>query len=201
MERLSRLITWLSKAFDLLIITPLAWILLGVFYMFYYPITSRPMKRLAWVFNGWMLWGALFGWTISSGLSQISDANLHKGSGYMWYGEFSERRVKVSEAEYRRENLVDGLFLTSLGLGFWVFLARAGRDEAAKAKTEADSLQAYADWLNAYRNALTAALDDATRERAEAVANSSPEVLDAQAKVPWVIRIHLPSYRTGKDLP
>ena len=54
------------------------------------------MKRIAWVFNAWMLWGALFGYLIIISLTTILDAFHHSGPGYIWY-EQPERCEKVSE--------------------------------------------------------------------------------------------------------
>ena len=151
------------------------------------------MKRIGWVFNTWVLWGALFGCVIIHGVTTIQDARQHHGPGRVWYED--ESSEYVPEAEYKRHECGMGIMMLSLGLLFWIQWARIARDDSAKAKADLEGLRAYADWLNAYRNALTDALDAATRERAVAAANSSAEVLDAQGSVPLAIRIHLPSYR------
>lgn len=182
MERLSRLSTWLSEAYDLWIATPLAWILLGVFYMFYYPITSLRMKRIAWMFNGWMILGCLFGGMMLEGLSRITGANQHKGPGWVSYGESEPE--KVSEAEYKRHTRGEGMAALFMGLMFWLVVAWAYRDNRRKERTEARWNEARRAERQAYLTALRSALDDATRERAEAEAEAkeSPEYRAALAE-------------------
>lgn len=114
------------------------------------------MKRIAWVFNGYMIWAAFSGWLIIEGLSWIRDMIQH--------------------ARFHRGAQLGATFgLLFVGGSFWVMCAMAMR----RAKAEADHQEACYKWADAYRKALLGFLDDPTRQRAVIAVNSCQEVRDA----------------------
>ncbi len=98
-------------------------------------LVRRSSRIVKWIFNSYMIWGAVLGWLITSSVVRLLDTESHKGSGVVHYGdgerspEWSER---VSEREYKRHNDVMGGMMLLLGCGLWYYVARAGRDEATK---------------------------------------------------------------------
>lgn len=93
-----------------------------------------PTHIMKWLFNGFMLWGAVLGWLIVSSAVNIIDTARHNGSGVVHYsdGEHSpEWSEKVSESQYKRHNyLISGIML-SLGVFLWVTVARTARNQTA----------------------------------------------------------------------
>ena len=85
---------------------------------------------MRWLFNGFMIWGAVLGWLIVSSAVRLIDTARHKGPGVVHYGdgerspEWSER---VSESRYKRHNYVMSGMMLSLGIYLWVVVARAAR--------------------------------------------------------------------------
>ena len=68
-----------------------------------------------------MLWGAGLGWVIASGVGQIREAIEHEGSGRVDYEYTSDM---VDEHQYKRHNVVMGIFAIGLGAVFWVLILK-----------------------------------------------------------------------------
>jgi hypothetical protein len=95
------------------------------------------MKRVKWIFNPLMIWGAVLGFIIFNALGTIQDTWNHRGAAYVSY-EQPDRTVKVAERQYKRNNYAAGVMMLSLGLIMWVVVARGARDEAAKTSRPAN---------------------------------------------------------------
>ena len=90
------------------------------------------MKR---IFNPLMIWGAVLGFLIFSGLGMIRDAWNHRGAGAVTY-EQPDRTVRVSEIEYKRHEYTMGGLMLALGLSLWVVLAKNAKDVSKQVKNE-----------------------------------------------------------------
>ncbi len=89
------------------------------------------MKRFKWIFNSFMIWGAVLGFVIFTSLGTIRDTWRHRGAGYVTYDE-PERTERVAEGQYKRHNYVMGGFMLALGLSLWVVVAKSARDDSKK---------------------------------------------------------------------
>jgi hypothetical protein len=96
---------------------------------------SRTMK---WLFNSFMLWGAVLRWLIVSSAFHLLDTARHKGPGVVHYGDGErspEWSEKVAESQYKRHNYVMSGMMLSLGFFLWVTVARTARNEAPTSQT------------------------------------------------------------------
>ena len=84
-----------------------------------------------------MIWGAVLGFFIFSGLGTIRDTWHHRGAGYVTY-EQPERTEKVSESQYKRHQYVMGGLLLALGFFLWIVVARSARDKKEKTEEECE---------------------------------------------------------------
>jgi hypothetical protein len=86
-----------------------------------------------WIFNKFMIGGAIFGLLIGSGYYKILDTWRHQGPGIV-YSEYDEGHVQVSEEKYKRSEYTYGGFALILGLVLWIGIANsAKKDEDEKA--------------------------------------------------------------------
>jgi len=76
-----------------------------------------------------MICGAISGWLITSGASEVYDAWQQHGPSYVTYGE-AEQAAPVSEGQYKRHHYAMGGMMLGLGLLFWgaVALKVQGKD-------------------------------------------------------------------------
>lgn len=88
--------------------------------------------NLRWLFNGLMLAGAVVGWFVGSGLGRIQDTMPHTGPGVVHYEHHWE---EVSERRFKRHNYVESGFILSLGVLFWIIVARAAKKEKEESET------------------------------------------------------------------
>jgi hypothetical protein len=89
---------------------------------------------MKWLFNSFMLWGAVLGWLIVSSATHLLDTARHRGPGVVHYGDGErspEWSEKVPESQYKRHNYVMSGMMLSFGLILWVVVARTGRNAAA----------------------------------------------------------------------
>jgi hypothetical protein len=84
---------------------------------------------MKWLFNSFMLWGAVLGWLITSSATNLLDTARHEDSGIVHYDGSSER---VSEGQYKRYNYATSGLMLALGFYLWVTVARTARNEPAK---------------------------------------------------------------------
>jgi len=85
---------------------------------------------MRWIFNGFMIWGAVLGWLIVSSGVRLIDTAAHRGSGVVHYGDgerSSEWSERVSENTYKRHNYVMSGMMLGLGIYLWVVVARTAR--------------------------------------------------------------------------
>jgi len=90
------------------------------------------MKRIKWIFNPLMIWGAVLGFWIITCLGEIQEAYYHRGPGYIFSEIYGTE--KVSEKSYKRQKLTMGVFSLGLGVLFWVLVAPHAKE--AKANKE-----------------------------------------------------------------
>lgn len=86
------------------------------------------MKRLKWIFNSLMIWGAVLGFLIFGALGKMRDAWHHQGPGPVTYEE-PDRTVRVAENQYKRHEYVMGGLMLAVGLYLWIVLAKGARDK------------------------------------------------------------------------
>jgi hypothetical protein len=90
--------------------------------------TTKKPRGLKWLFNR-MLIGAVLGWMIIAGVSDLFDAAHHLGRGTVNY-EAPYREEIVSESEYKRHHYAQDGMMIALGLVGWgIFFAYAFRDK------------------------------------------------------------------------
>lgn len=110
------------------------------------------MKRVKWIFNPWMLWGAGLGFVILPALGRVIDARDRR--------EFGE-----------------GVFMLALGVWVWVVVAKHAR----KADAKADYLSAQVKTLTAYQHAFALAVGRPLYEEVASKAELSPAYQSAKA--------------------
>jgi len=89
------------------------------------------MSRAKWIFNPLMIWGAVLGFLIFSGVGQIQNAWRHRGVGYVTY-EQPDRTVAVPENQYKRHEYTMGTFMLGIGLVVWVVVAKIAKGARGK---------------------------------------------------------------------
>jgi hypothetical protein len=85
---------------------------------------------MRWLFNGFMMWGAVLGWIIVASTTRLIDTASHRGPGVVHYGDGErapERSEIVSESTYKRHNYAMSGVMLGLGLYLWVVVARAAK--------------------------------------------------------------------------
>ena len=102
--------------------------------------TGGLTLNLRWLFNGLMLAGAVFGWFIGGGFGQIEDTMRHTGPGVIHYEHDWE---EVSESRFKRHYYVESGLILSIGVLFWIIVAR----EAKRAKDKRETDLAYLETL------------------------------------------------------
>jgi len=96
---------------------------------------GRHIMRLKWVFNPYMIWGAVLGFLIFSGIGQIQNAWWHKGPGPVTYEEPYRTEV-VSEAQYKRHEYTMGGMMLVIGLSLWIAVAKDAKGDDKKSHPE-----------------------------------------------------------------
>ena len=80
---------------------------------------------MKWLFNSYMVWGAVLRFLIFSGINGIQDTWNHEGPGYVFYDEPERTKELIPENEYKRNKYVSNSFMVLLGLILWVIVARS----------------------------------------------------------------------------
>ena len=96
---------------------------------------------MRWLFNGFMIWGAVLGWLIVSSTFRLIDTAWHNGPGVAHYGDGDRSPVwseRVSESTYKRHNYAMSGMMLGLGVFLWVVVARTARDRS-KSDTNDDN--------------------------------------------------------------
>jgi len=87
---------------------------------------TQKGNNMKWIFNPLMIWGAVLGFLIFSGIGLIQDTWRHHGPGHVWY-EQPDRMEKVPENQYKRHEYVSGGLLLAVGLGLWIVIANGAK--------------------------------------------------------------------------
>jgi hypothetical protein len=105
-----------------------------------------------WVFNKYMIWGAIFGLLIGIAFNNIIVTWKHQGPGIVHYRYDEGGDAQVSEEKYKRSEYTVNGFGLILGLVLWISLANS-------AKNEKDERAAYKDYMYAKINSYQVYID------------------------------------------
>jgi hypothetical protein len=153
-------------------------------------LVLNGVTNSGWLFNRWMLLGAVIGFFIGFSVDGLVNTANHRGPGFVSYGgagdsegrypDTPEFSAKVSESQYKREYFVNYGIMLGIGVFAWAWVAMKIRNEIAEAKAKADYLEAQIKTSAAFHRAFVSAVDETSRERAAAEAQLSAEYQDAK---------------------
>ena len=96
------------------------------------------MKSVKWIFNPFMIWGALLGWLIFASVGLLRDTWRHPGAGRLFY-EQPDRMERVAENQYKRTRYVEGSFMLAIGVFLWIVVAKSARHSDQSSNHKASS--------------------------------------------------------------
>lgn len=84
---------------------------------------------MRWLFNSLMIWGAVLGYLIFSGIGGIQDTWRHKDPGPVFY-EQPDRVETVKESQYKRHEYTKNGILLITGVIMWIIVAKSSRNKS-----------------------------------------------------------------------